>query len=356
MLARKLAARGHSVGVVAPGPGPTVGEGYRIARMAGVPFPIYPELRMSTSLLRVRRIARSRAWDGAIVLTPGPIGVATAMALPRTTRLVNVYTTDIPRYLATYSLERFSPWAERGLRWMARRSVRTLCPTEHVREELASRGYVRLETWGRGVDADLFDPRRRCEAMRARLSGGHPEAPIVLFVGRLAREKRIADVHRAAELLPGARFAFVGDGPERTRLEELFAGMPAVFTGYLRGEELATAFASADVFVFPSDTDTFGQVVLQAMACGVPPVVVGGTATAEFVPAGVAGMHVAPGRPEAIACAVNRLITEPALRASMGIAARECARRYSWDALMERMEGYLHGETTASSVSLAGRR
>ncbi|WBL36520.1 glycosyltransferase [Tepidiforma flava] len=136
---------------------------------------------------------------------------------------------------------------------------------------------------------------------------------------------------------PGRAPALVGDGPERGRLEALFAGRPAVFTGYLRGIELAEAFASADVFVFPSATDTFGQVVLQAMASGVPPVVGTGSATAELVPAGVCGLHVAPGRPGALAAAVRRLIEDEAMRRSMGLAASEYARRFSWQALVLRL-------------------
>ncbi|GIW19240.1 MAG: glycosyl transferase [Tepidiforma sp.] len=335
-IARVLGQLGHTARVVAPAPGPACAEGARTARVRSLPAPLYPELRLGWEFDRVVRIARAR-WDGAIVLTPGPIGATAALALRRGTPLLNIYTTDIPRYLRTYGLHRFVGPATWLLRRMAERSVRTLCPTRFVQAELAALGFPRLEVWGRGVDTALFHPGRRSAAVRERLTGGEPGKPLVLYVGRLAKEKRIEQLAEVLDGNPGARLALVGDGPERGRLEALFAGRPAVFTGYLRGVELAEAFASADVFVFPSATDTFGQVVLQAMASGVPPVVVTGSATAELVPAGVCGLHVAPGRPGALAAAVRRLIEDEPMRRSMGLAASEYARRFSWEALVLRL-------------------
>lgn len=335
-VVRVLGNLGHTVRVVAPAPGPGESGGARVARLRSVPMPLYPELRLGWEFDRAVRIARAR-WDGVIVLTPGPIGATVALALPRRTRLLNIYTTDIPRYLQAYGMHRLVGSAEWLLRRMAERSVRTLCPTEFVRDDLARRGFPRLETWGRGVDSTLFHPGRRSEAMRWRLTGGEPWRPLVLYVGRLAREKRLDGLVTLVDELPSARLALVGDGPERAHLEARFAGKPVTFTGYLRGVELAEAFASADVFVFPSETETFGQVVLQAMACGVPPVVVSGSATAELVPAGICGLHVAPGRPAALAGAVRRLVEDEPLRRSMGLAASEYARRFSWEALVGRL-------------------
>ena len=335
-VARVLRQLGHTPRVVAPAPGPGMVEGARVARIGSVPAPLYPELRLGLALDRVARIARAR-WDGAIVFTPGPIGATAALAVRRETPLLNIYTTDIPRYLQTYGMHRFVGAATWLLRRMAERAERTLCPTRFVEEELRTMGFPRLEVWGRGVDTELFNPGRRSAAMRARLTGGEPGRPLVLYVGRLAKEKRLETLAEVVEALPEVRLALVGDGPERARLEELFAGRPVVFTGYLRGVELAEAFASADVFVFPSWTDTFGQVVLQAMACGLPPVVVTGSATAELVPPGVCGLHVAPGRPGALAAAVRRLVEDEGMRRSMGLAAAAHARRYSWEALVLRL-------------------
>ncbi len=352
-ITRVLRQLGHTVRVVAPGPGEEVVEGARVARMRSVPLPLYPELRLGWEVDRVARIARA-GWDGAVVLTPGPVGATVALWLRRGTPLVNIYTTDIPRYLQTYGMHRFVGPATWLLRRMAERSVRTLCPTRFVEDELARLGFPRLEVWGRGVDTGLFNPGRRSASMRERLTGGEPERPLVVYVGRLAREKRVEELAGVLDEVPGVRLALVGDGPERGRLEELFAGRPVVFTGYLRGVELAEAFASADVFVFPSATDTFGQVVLQAMASGVPPVVVTGSATAELVPAGVCGLHVAPGRPGALAAAVRRLVEDGAMRISMGLAASEYARRFSWEALVLRLVELMAPAAAPQPVDVPG--
>jgi glycosyltransferase involved in cell wall biosynthesis len=174
--------------------------------------------------------------------------------------------------------------------------------------------------------------------MRLRLTGGESEQPLVLYVGRLAREKRLLDLHDAARRLPGVRFALVGDGPRRDELERRYVDVPAVFTGFLRGVPLAEAFASADVFAFPSISESFGQVVLQAMASGVPPIVVRGTAPAEFVADGRMGLHVPPEDPEALATAVRSLLDDPERRARLGAEARLEAEQHSWDALVNRLE------------------
>jgi glycosyltransferase involved in cell wall biosynthesis len=254
---------------------------------------------------------------------------------------VNIYTTDIPRYLQTYGLGQFAPPVERSLLWMANRARTTLAPTAFVLDELRRCGFPRVEVWGRGVDTDLFHPSHASAGMRERLSGGQAGGPLALFVGRLAREKNVAALHEVIRSVPCMRLAIVGDGPARAELESRLGGSSVVFTGYLRGEELATAFASADMFLFPSESETFGQVVLQAMASGLPPIVIAGSAPAELVPCGIAGLHVAPGRPAALAHAAHTLAQSPTLRRSMSTAAVECARRYSWPALIDRMEALL---------------
>lgn len=346
IVARKLVARGHFVRVVAPAPGPDRGDGFRVIRLRSVPLPIYPEFRIALGLDRVARLARRR-WDGAIVLTPGPIGATTLAFLPKSTTTLNVYTTDIPDYLKTYSLNRLAGPTEQTMKALARRAHRTLCPTKHVESDLRKRGYARTEVWGRGVDTELFNPGRRSDAMRERLAGCRPDMPIALYVGRLAREKRVEELRDVIPALPGVRFAFVGDGPERTNLEALFTGLPVVFTGYLRGEELATAFASADFFVFPSASETFGQVAVQAMASGLVPLVAKGSATAELVPEGSCGIHIDPGCPEQIVDALQDLLNDRARTDSMARASVAHAATYSWDSLVSRLEELLATPTQA---------
>jgi phosphatidylinositol alpha 1,6-mannosyltransferase len=345
------------VRVVAPAPGETHERTCQVTRVPSVPFPFYPEFRLAWAASAITRLVQEEAPDAAVVLTSGMVGMAAVRALPQRTRLVHIYTTDVPRYLGAYSLGALRRPAEKLLRWMSDRGVATFCPTETVRSELAARGHQRLEVWGRGVDTQLFHPRRRSASMRLRLTGGEPEKPLVLYAGRLAREKRLLDLYQAARRLPDVRFALVGNGPQCHLLERVFSNVPSVFTGYLRGETLAEAIASADLFAFPSDTDTFGQVVLQAMACGVPPVVVGGTAPAELVPDGKAGVHVSARDPQALAGALADLIHDAGARIGMARAASEHAVRFSWPALIDRLEATLTGScvTPARPPRRSGR-
>jgi glycosyltransferase involved in cell wall biosynthesis len=339
IVAQSLQARGHDVRVLAPRPGPSQVQGISVTRVNSLGLPFYSEVRATFPFFAAGKLKREFQPDAAIVLTPGPIGVATtriAASLP----LVNVFTTDIARYLRLYRLGVAGGPVESLMRWMSHQAIATLCPTGLVRDELVGKGYVRTQVWGRGVDRTLFNPARRDMAWRGELFGP-TERPVVLFVGRLAREKRLDDFAQAAKMLDGVSFLIVGDGPQRRFLESAMAGKDAVFTGFLRGESLARAFASSDVFAFPSDTETFGQVVLQAMASGVPPVVVRGTAPAEFVEDGVAGLHVPPRSPGALSAAIRDVLATPGLRARLSHGAWVASSNFSWEALLDRMEQLL---------------
>jgi glycosyltransferase involved in cell wall biosynthesis len=341
IVSRLLARKGHEVTILAPAPGASDYEGVRVVRLRSLPLPFYREVRVSYGQCRLSSTLRRVRAEATILMTPGTVGLGTARALSSRDRMLTVYTTDIPRYLSAYRLGALNRPVDRMMRWMSSRSDVTLCPTEVVRTDLASRSFPRLEVWGRGVDRGLFNPDRRSGGMRIRLTGGEPEKPLVLYAGRLAREKRLIDLLAAARKLPGVRFALVGDGPDRDALERQFASVPVVFTGFLRGIPLAEAFASADVFAFPSESETFGQVVLQAMASGVPPVVIENTAPAEFVEHGISGLHI-PGRaPAALAAAIRNLIDDPHGRTDMGHRAAEASRSYSWDHLVDRLEQLL---------------
>ncbi|TAJ17160.1 MAG: glycosyltransferase, partial [Dehalococcoidia bacterium] len=157
----------------------------------------------------------------------------------------------------------------------------------------------------------------------------------------LAKEKRVLDLLEATRRLRHARFALVGDGPQRAELERLFPADRTVFTGYLRGAPLAEAFASADVFAFPSDTDTFAQVVLQSMASAVPVVVAAATAPAGLVPDGVAGLHAEARSPAAFAEGIGRVIDDDMLRGRLAVGALAAVEGYSWSSLVQSLEGML---------------
>lgn len=341
-LVSELRARGHELQVIAPRPAGQAEEtDAGVDRRPSIGLPQYPELRIGLPLLAPRW--KGAGPDAAVILTPGPIGISVLAALPRRCLRVVVHTTDIAAYLTAYRAGLLRLPMRVVLRWMGREADWTLAPTAHVARGLRRDGLRRVVVWGRGVDASLFRPGRRSPAARALLSGGSPDAPVVLYVGRLAREKRLHDLEHAIRCLSHVRFAFVGDGPLRPALERRLKDSGTVFTGYLRGEELAAAYASADCFAFPSDSDTFGQVVLQALASGTPPIVVAGTGTAELVRHGIDGLHVPPRDPEALRSAIESILSDGAVRRAMSIAAMQAGALRAWGPLIDELEAMLAG-------------
>jgi glycosyltransferase involved in cell wall biosynthesis len=242
----ELAALGVQTEVIHPG------------LFRGIPCPGYPEIPLSLDVWKVGRMIDLAAADHIHVAVEGPLGLAARYFLNRRNLR---YTTSFHTRFPEYVRERlpFVPLAlgYRFMRWFHRRSERILVTTPSMREDLARYGFERMAVWGRGVDTGLFRPNGK--------AGNDPVDPKFLYVGRVAVEKNI-EVFLELEL-PGEKIV-VGDGPSRRALEKCY---PSVrFTGYKYGAELAEYFGSADVFVFPSRTDTFGLVMLEAMACGTP--------------------------------------------------------------------------------------
>jgi glycosyltransferase involved in cell wall biosynthesis len=237
---------GHATDRVTP-------QGFRT-----VPCPTYPEIRLS--LFPRRRVVKALetfAPDAVHIATEGPLGTAArAWCLANRMPFTTSYHTQFPQYVrARFPIP--ESWSYAFLRRFHGRAARVMVATEHLRRDLAAHGFGNLATWTRGVDTELFRPRAR-DFLDAR-------RPIQMYVGRVAVEKNLEAF--LALRTPGTKY-IVGGGPA---LEQLRARYPeVVFTGYKYGEELAAHIAAADVFVFPSRTDTFGLVLLEAMACGTP--------------------------------------------------------------------------------------
>lgn len=341
ILCAALTRRGHHVTVIAPGPGASEERGAHVLRLAAVPMPFYREVRLVHQLRTLRQLTKRLDVQAAIVLTLGPVGLGVTKWLPPAVRLIHVYTTDMPAYVRAYRAGFLVPVVDEVTRRVARRADATLVPTPMIGQGLAEARVPRLMTWARGVDTSLFHPSKYSADTRSRLTMGEPSRALVLYAGRLAREKRLLDLLEATRRLPEARFAFVGDGPQRAELERLFPPQRTVFTGYLRGAALAEAFASADVFAFPSDSDTFGQVVLQSMASGVPPVVIRGSAPATLVKHGENGLVIPARSPGAMADAIERLTIDSGFRRRLAAQATQDAGLYSWEVLVDELEGLL---------------
>jgi glycosyltransferase involved in cell wall biosynthesis len=232
---------------------------------------------------------------------------------------------------------------ESGLKAMLRRFYGRMrevyVPSESTRDVLLADGLRdNFKPWPRGIDTARFTPERRNNGWRARHGIGADEL-VVLHVSRLVREKRLDTLTAALKALDFPhRAVIVGDGPDRGFAQ---SELPqAVFTGFLTGDALADAYAAADIFVFPSDSESFGNVTLEAMASGVPCVCADATGSRSLVVDGETGFLADASDAPGFAAHITKLAKDPALRARMGQAGRARALTYSWDETMARMLGY----------------
>ncbi|MCS6781854.1 MAG: glycosyltransferase family 1 protein [Gloeomargarita sp. SKYBB_i_bin120] len=338
---RWLGRMGDDVLVFAPAGAPAEYCGAEVVGVAGTPLPLYPELKLAWPHWGIAQKLRAFRPDVVHVVNPAVLGVGGLLfskwyQLP----LVASYHTHLPRYLQHYGLGAFE-----GLLWTLLRAGHNqarlnLCTSTAMMEELRRNGIERLALWQRGVDTELFHPGQYCQTMRARLTQGHPDAPLLLYVGRLSAEKEIERLRPLLTAFPTAHLALVGDGPHRDALAQYFAGTNTHFIGYLEGEALAQAFASADVFVFPSCTETLGLVLLEAMAAGCPVVAARRGGITDIVQDGVNGYLYEPEQEQGLIEAVQRVLASPEQRQALQHAARQEAERWGWDQATAQLRQY----------------
>jgi phosphatidylinositol alpha 1,6-mannosyltransferase len=331
-----LAGRGHASLMFAPQGAPVRYAETPIVGLSSFVFPLYPELKLVPPVVNVRQQLADFRPDLVHLINPASLGLAglrqaRELGLP----VVASYHTDIPGYAVQYGYEllRDPLWAY--FRWLHNQADLNLCPSYFTQAELKAHGFQRVKIWSHGVDTERFSPRHRSEPWRLRLSGGCPELPLLLYVGRLATEKRVEWLRPVMSLLPEVRLAIVGDGPRRSELEELFADTPTTFTGYLRGRDLAQAYASADLFVFPSANETFGNVVLEAMASGLPVIAPRSGGPVDHVTDDENGFLFEPDDPAELAAPIHRLVSDPAYIRQLGANARAYAGAQSWEAILD---------------------
>lgn len=313
---RWLTRQGHEVIVIAPDQGVGAFAGAQIYGIPSFRFFLYPNLPLSLPGRKVGKLLRAFSPDVVHVVNPAMLGAA-GVWFGRRYPLVASYHTHVPQYADFYKLPWLKPALWGYLRLLHNRADLNLCTSEAVRGELEARRFRNVRLWKRGVDPELFGPHRRSETMRLRLSGGEPEKRLLLYVGRLTASS-------------GFRLAVVGDGPHRPELEAYFAGTGTVFTGFLHGTELAEAYASSDVFAFPSATETLGLVLLEAMASGLPVIAAASAPTREQVAEGTTGFLYEPGAADGLVRAAQPLQDGERLR-RMGAAARAEASQLGWD-------------------------
>lgn len=270
--------------------------------------------------------------------TPGPIGFG-AMASARSLRIpvVAQYHTEVAEYAARMMGRRSGVAAGAVVSWFYRHADLCLAPSRSTAARLSGFGVEesRIVLVPRGTDLSLFSPSHRDRASLARF-GIDPRSPVLLYVGRLSREKNLDVLLRAHAIVrttrPDATLLVVGSGP----VEDALEGPGVVRTGPLHGAALGAVYASADVFAFPSETETFGNVVVEAQAAGLPVVVAAAGAAHENVVPGVTGLVADGGRPESFAAAIASLLDDPDRRATMGCAAHRFAQRFDGEAAARR--------------------
>ncbi|NWF67524.1 MAG: glycosyltransferase family 1 protein [Chloroflexi bacterium] len=313
----------------------------RVVRFPSLGFPKAPETRMAFPHPQIIHEIRAFQPDLIHLFSPALMSVS-GMLLGRALGIPVIanYQTDLPGYAPVYGFPAFTQRMTRDwLRFLHNGCHLTLAPSHFTLRQLRRAGYKRLRHWGRGVDNERFQPLRYSPQMRTRLLNGRdPQALLCLYVGRLAAEKRV-DLLVEVARTPGVALTIVGDGALREDLERIFADTATHFTGYMYGEELAQAYASADVFLFTGPNETFGQVVQEAMASGLPSVVIDQGGAADLVQQGVSGF-ICPPHPGKFAEYVRRLRDDAALRRSMARAARRAAENKPWEALMAQLEDY----------------
>ncbi|RVT82987.1 glycosyltransferase family 4 protein [Inhella crocodyli] len=342
-----LRERGHELQLIRPRQGPDdvarVQEGFAEMLMRGLPIPRYPELKMGLPAKRalVRRWSFERP-DVVHLATEGPLGWS-ALQAARHLRLpvVSEFRTNFHAYSQHYGVGWLRHPILAYLRKFHNQCQRTLAPAPDLRDQLTDQGFQRVFASARGVDTQRFRPERRSTALR-RQWGADEGAPVLICVGRLAAEKNLGTAVDAFEALrqvePRAKLVFVGDGPERERLQ---ARCPdAVFAGLRRGDDLAAHYASADLFVFPSLTETFGNVVPEAMACGLPVVAYHYAAAAVLLQDHRAGALAPMGDAEAFVRAVVDLGRLPTALRALGREAHAVARTLGWDRIVAEVEGH----------------
>ena len=340
----QLAALGHEVLIFAPGNPPAEYAGFEVVPIPSRDLKVYPEVKHG--MIGPRAFRRLREFNPEIVHAVNPIWTAgwSTLVAARRYPVIASFHTDVPEYCLKLGIPWVKPIAEWGLRTFHGRAELNLVTSGPMMNKAAEYGIDNVRLWPKAVDTQRFSPAARTREMRSALTGGHPDDPLVIFVGRISAEKSVERcvpiVEQVRRRVPNARLALVGEGP---LYDELRSHAPdwATFTGYLSGDDLAAAYASGDALLFPSTTETLGFAALEAFASGVPVVAANAGGLPFVVGDGDTGVLVDPEAPDtAWADPIERILTRPELRERMSAAGRTEAERWTWRASTETVLGY----------------
>ena len=336
-----LLAQGVQVKVFAPTSGkPAFVHQGEIVPVPSLPLPARPEYRLALGMAGdVKRQLLDFAPDIIHIAVPDLLGrAALKLAQRHGIPAVATYHTRYETYLRHYwYLAGLEGWLKRYLRDFYGACREVYVPSQSTRAALLADGLRdNLKPWPRGIDTARFAPDKRSAAWRARLGIGADEI-VVLHVSRLVREKRLDTLTAALKQVPH-RIVIVGDGPDRAFAEQRLP--QALFLGFQDGDALSAAYASSDIFIFPSDSESFGNVTLEAMASGLPCVCADATGSRSLVVDGETGYLLGADDADGFARAANRLADDQTLRKRMGEAGRARALTFSWEETLGRMLGY----------------
>ncbi len=351
----ELPRNGDEVLMIAPAGGPDSYAGVPVLGVRGLRVPLYPDgdgyppKRVALPGPALSRALRAYRPDVVHAIQPVLLGVG-AVAFARRNRvpLVASYHAHLPSYAKLYRLGWLESAGWHYLRGLHNCAQVNLATSRATLAELRSHGVHRLALWPYGVDLERFGTIPPTPEWRERLSQGHPERLILLYVGRLAKEKTVERLVEAVRCREDVALAIVGDGPLRAMLQRRFAGTPTTFLGFLGGDDLVHAYASADVFVLPSETETLGMVTLEAHAAGLPVVAADSPAARELVRHGADGLRYDPRVPGALAGAVGLLTGDRLLREAMGRQALHAVSGATWrHATLSLRDSYLRASELA---------
>ncbi len=348
VIASELSLRKHDVTVYRPArpdlAPPHSGSNFREIALPGMPIPGYPILRLGLpAATKLRDFWRKDRPDLVHVVTEGPLGAsaitaARCLGLPVTSS----FHTNFHSYTGDYGFALLRRLVLAWLRRVHNRTLRTFAPTPELCAELAELGFERLAVLSRGVDLRHFHPGRRCAELRAQWGAG-PEDPVVLHVGRMAPEKNYPLLFRTYAAMraanPRLKFVLAGDGPLKDRLVR--ENPECIFAGFFSREEIGRYYASADIYIHASRSETFGNVLTEAMACGLAVAGFDYAAARKFVRHRENGLSVSMDSPDSLVSAAVLLARDADLRRKLSTAARSALNAQSWETVIADFEGKL---------------
>jgi len=332
-----LVKNGDDVIVFCPEGSPNNYKGAKIVGVAAMPLPLYPELKLGLPGPAVSDALEDFQPDLIHVVNPAVLGLGGIwLAKTNNIPLIASYHTHLPKYLEYYGMGMLEPLLWELLKAAHNQALLNLCTSTAMVNELESKGIKRTALWQRGVDTNSFKPEYRNQNMRTKLLGSYPDTgSLLIYVGRLSAEKQIERIKPVLENIPDASLALVGDGPYRNQLEKIFENTKTNFVGYLAGEELASAYASGDIFLFPSSTETLGLVLLEAMAAGCPVIGANKGGIPDIINDGINGCLYDPDQEDngekSLIDATKKILRDSSKKEKMRIAARTEAEKWDWN-------------------------